>query len=113
MLRTEHVPLQKYLHRIKKADSPICEQCGTAPETVYHYLRECPAYEEQRERLDGDAGEAATQLRTLLNTPRMMKHLFRYIHSTRRFHATYGDLALKPARAMPKARARHGQEERR
>ena len=65
------------------------------PETVHHYLRECPAYEEQRERLDGDAGEAATQLRTLLNAPRMMKHLFRYIHNTRRFHTTYGDLTLR------------------
>ncbi|KAI0714108.1 hypothetical protein C8Q72DRAFT_790234 [Fomitopsis betulina] len=101
-LCTEHVLLQKYLHRIKKTDSPICEQCGLAPEMVYHYLCKCPAYEEQREKLDGDAGKAAMQLRTLLNTPRMMKHLFRYIHSTRWFHATYSDLALKPARAMPK-----------
>ena len=108
-LRTEHVPLQTYLHRIQRADSPTCEQCGTAPETVHHYLRECPAYEEQRERLDGDAGEAATQLRTLLNAPRMMTHLFRYIHNTGRFHTTYGDLALKgptpAAKAAPRTRS--------
>ncbi|KAI0722061.1 hypothetical protein C8Q72DRAFT_787603 [Fomitopsis betulina] len=112
-LCTEHVLLQKYLHRIKKADSPICEQCSMVPETVYHYLHECLVYEEQREQLDGDAGEAAMQLQTLLNTPRMMKHLFQYIHSTRQFHTTYGDFALKPVRAMPKARTQHGQEKHR
>ena len=100
-LRTEHVPLQQYLHRITKADSPICEQCGTAPETVYHFLRECLAYNAQRRRLDGDAGEAATQLRTLLGTPRMMPHLFRYIHDTGRLRSTYGDLTPTP-KALPR-----------
>lgn len=55
-LCTEHIPLRKYLYRIKKADSPMCEQCGAAPETVHHFLRECPAYEEQRGRLDGNTG---------------------------------------------------------
>lgn len=109
-LRTEHVPLQTYLHRIKRADSPICEQCGIMPETVHRYLRECPAYEEQRKRLDGNAGEAVTQLRTLLNAPRMMKHLFRYVHNTRRFHATYGDLTLcsQAAKATSQAHTHHG-----
>lgn len=75
-LCTEHIPLQTYLHRIQRADTPICEQCGAAPETVHHFLCECPAYDMQRERLDGDAGEAATQLRTLLNAPCVMSHLF-------------------------------------
>ncbi|KAI0731650.1 hypothetical protein C8Q72DRAFT_215767 [Fomitopsis betulina] len=73
----------------------MCEQCGTAPETAYHYLRECPAYIEQRERMDGEAGEAATQLRSLLNSPKTTKHLFAYINSTGRLRATYGDLDLK------------------
>lgn len=40
--RTEHVPLQQYLHRIRQADSPICQQCDSgAKEMVYHYLLEC------------------------------------------------------------------------
>ena len=90
-----------YLHRITKADSPICEQCGTAPETVYHFLRECPAYDAQRRRLDGDAGEAATQLRTLLGTTRMMPYLFRYIHDTGRLRSTYGDLTPTPKAPAP------------
>lgn len=105
-LRTEHIPLWMYLHRIQRADSPMCEQCEAAPETVYHYLQECPAYNTQRERLDSNAGEAATQLRTLLNTPRMMTHLFRYIHDTRRFHTTDGDLTIhnQTARTGPAKR---------
>lgn len=109
-LRTEHVPLQKYLHRIKKVDSPMCEQCGATPETVYHFLRECPAYEEQRRRLDGNAGATATQLRTLLNTPRAMTHLFRYIHDTGRFHTTYGDLTLHTASESRKQETRRRTE---
>ena len=40
----------------------MCEQCGTASKTVYHYLRIWPAREERRESLDGDAGEAAIHL---------------------------------------------------
>ncbi|KAI0724724.1 hypothetical protein C8Q72DRAFT_656222 [Fomitopsis betulina] len=92
--------------RIQRADTPVCEQCGAAPETVHHFLRECPAYDVQRERLDGDAGEAATQLRTLLNTPRMMSHLFRYIHDTQRFHSTYGDLTPRNPTARPELKNR-------
>ncbi|KAI0726616.1 hypothetical protein C8Q72DRAFT_767927 [Fomitopsis betulina] len=91
---------------LQRADTPICEQCGAAPETVHHFLRECPAYDVQRERLDGDAGEAATQLRTLLNTPRMMSHLFRYIHDTQRFHSTYGDLTPRNPTARPELKNR-------
>ena len=109
-LRTEHVPLQKYLHRIKKVDSPMCEQCGATPETVYHFLRECPAYEEQRRRLDGNAGATATQLRTLLNTPRAMTHLFQYIHDTGQFHTTYGDLTLHTASESRKQETRRRTE---
>ncbi|EPT00321.1 hypothetical protein FOMPIDRAFT_1122960 [Fomitopsis schrenkii] len=106
ILRTEHAPLRKYLHRIRKADSPICEQCGIAPETVYHYLRECPAYRTQRERMDGDAGEAATQMRTLLNSPKTMKHLFKYINETGQLRATYGDLAPKKVQTTRKGARR-------
>ena len=36
--------LQKDLHKIKLADSPICEQCLEEEESVEHYLCECPAF---------------------------------------------------------------------
>jgi ribonuclease HI len=37
-LRTGHVPLQKHLHSITKAESNTCPCCRRAPETVFHYL---------------------------------------------------------------------------
>ncbi|KZT63681.1 hypothetical protein DAEQUDRAFT_636083, partial [Daedalea quercina L-15889] len=43
-LQTEHVPLQKYLYRIQKAESPFCPNCGETRETVHHYLLECPKF---------------------------------------------------------------------
>ena len=96
-LRTEHVPLQKYLYRIQKAESPLCPHCGVTRETVHHYLLECPKYNAQRARLESEIGTAARSLKSLLNSPNTLKALFRYIHDTGRFKSTYGDLALDNA----------------
>jgi len=94
-LRTEHIPLQKFLFRIQKADTPICPSCRTTRETVYHYLMECPAFNEQRDQLARDAGPAARSIKDLLSSASTMRPLFRYIHSTGRFAAAYGDLEMK------------------
>jgi len=94
-LRTEHAPLQRYLFRIQKADTPVCPSCGRTRETVYHFLMECPAHNEHRDRLARDAGPAARSIKDLLNSPNTLKPLFRYIHDSGRFAAAYGDLELK------------------
>jgi ribonuclease HI len=39
-MRTQHVSLHKFLHRIKAKDSPLCIRCQV-PETVLHYLLQC------------------------------------------------------------------------
>ena len=39
-LRSGHIPLNMYLHRIGKIDSPLCQECRKN-ETVFHYLIEC------------------------------------------------------------------------
>ena len=45
-IRTGHLPLMKFLYRIKRADSPNCLNCTSPPakETVHHFLFECPTY---------------------------------------------------------------------
>ncbi|KZT66289.1 hypothetical protein DAEQUDRAFT_675233 [Daedalea quercina L-15889] len=91
-LRTEHVPLQVHLHRISKADSPRCPTCDYAKETVYHYLLDCPTYDQQRARMAFKLGPAAHSVQTLLTDPKALPHLFRFIHDTRRFDNTFGDL---------------------
>ncbi|KAE9384489.1 hypothetical protein BT96DRAFT_737539, partial [Gymnopus androsaceus JB14] len=41
-LRTGHCYLYTHLHRIGKIDSPDCPACKKEPETVHHYLLQCP-----------------------------------------------------------------------
>ena len=94
-LRTGHVPLQQHLHRLRKVDTPICPMCGITNETVYHFLMECAAYNEERAERERRAGPASRSIKDLLNRPTMLSPLFRYIHDTQRFLATYGPLALK------------------
>jgi len=38
------VPLQAYLHRIGKMESPTCLKCRRGDETVEHYLMTCKAF---------------------------------------------------------------------
>jgi ribonuclease HI len=42
-MRTGHIPLNKYLYRIGKAQSLLCRACDRSQdETVFHFLVECP-----------------------------------------------------------------------
>ena len=43
-LRTGHVPLNAYLHRISKMDQPLCSFCERGDETVHHYLFDCTTW---------------------------------------------------------------------
>ena len=52
--RRGHVPMQKYLYRIGKAESSKCPTCKTDDKTVHHLLLMCPAYMEQRKQLATD-----------------------------------------------------------
>jgi ribonuclease HI len=42
-LRVGHAPLNEYLHRFRKVDSPRCPACGAPRETVHHYIKRCPS----------------------------------------------------------------------
>jgi len=51
--RTERGPQKKWLHHIKKVDSPSCA-CGVAEQTGHHLVFECPRHEAiRREFLAG------------------------------------------------------------
>jgi ribonuclease HI len=93
-LRTGHIALNKYLHKIGKADSPLCPECRHTSETVHHYLFRCPAFSEQRKRLEKKLKRGANSVRTLLGGHKAIKHLFRYIHDTKRFEKSHGDVSL-------------------
>ena len=91
-LRTGHIPLKAYLHRIGKADTPTCEKCGEDNETVEHYLMRCKQYQNQRRRLQEEIGGAREVDTDILGRPDLFPALFRYIWRTERFQETHGDL---------------------
>jgi ribonuclease HI len=93
-LRTGHVALNKYLHEIGKVDSPLCPQCRNTPESVHHYLFRCPAFSEQRKKLETKLKRGVNSIKTLLGGHKTMKHLFTYIHDTGRFEKSHGDVLL-------------------
>ena len=52
-LRSNHIPLYAFLHRIKWADSHKCVSCEMTDETTRHFLYECQSFREiRRETLD-------------------------------------------------------------
>lgn len=55
-LRTGHIPLNWFLHRIGKADSSTCE-CSESPETVKHFLFDCRRWEDVRTEMKSVMGQ--------------------------------------------------------
>lgn len=98
-LRTGHCPLNAYLHRIQKADSPICAYCGNAPETVHHYLLECRAHDDSRRSMSKVVYPGPKAMSILLSDPNVITVLFTYIHATRRFERSFGDLSFTSVEA--------------
>lgn len=90
-LRTGHAPLESYLFRIGKVDSPRCPNCGQDDETVFHYLIRCPQFANERARLYAEAGHAALSLECLLSSGPLTKHLFKFIGRTGRFPSLSSD----------------------
>lgn len=84
-LRVGHVPLNTYLHKIQKADSPICLNCLQHSKTVMHYILHCPKYTVARRHMFWEAGGDARDIKKLLSTAELLPHLFHYIKSTGRF----------------------------
>ena len=83
-LRTGHCSLNSYLHRFGQIDSPLCE-CGTGPETVEHFLLECPCYSEQRTEMRTKAGTESMRVDALLGTSEIIiKCTEKFINDTRR-----------------------------
>ena len=83
-LRLGHVPLNTYLHRIKKVDSPICQSCLQFRETVMHYVMWCETHTIARRTMFNAAGRDARNLGKLLSTTELLPHLFQFIKLTER-----------------------------
>ena len=83
-LRSNHLPLNVFLHRIQRGESPTCSKCNNADETIRHYLFECAAYRQiRRETLDG-LGRNSRDTRFLLSTKKGVEAVLRYLKATKR-----------------------------
>jgi len=93
-LRTGHVPLNKHLHRIGKAPSPMCPECRVEEESVLHFLLTCPTQTRRRLRapLENAMGRDARNLGWILTNPKALPHLFKYIQGTRRLSMVFKEV---------------------
>jgi len=89
-LRTGHVGLNSFLHKINATDSPLSQACGER-EDVDQYLLRCKRFTSARHRLRMSL-ECGTRLtiKTLLGNLDYTKKLLKYAHDSGRF-ASYID----------------------
>lgn len=111
-LRTGHIPLMKHLHRINKAESPICPACHDAQETVYHYLLRCPEYNEARNELELRAKKYAYSIPKLLADRSIIPYTLRYVARTGRLKSTFGEIKEVRLDVKSKRKGERGEETR-
>ena len=88
-LQSGHIPLNMYLHRINKADSPICQGCQHYKELVFHYIMRCKTYTVVRQAMFNAAGRDARKLGKLLSTVELIPHLFQFIKTMERLRLSH------------------------
>lgn len=82
-LRSGHIGLNFFLHRIGASDSPNCTTCHV-PETVNHFLMQCSRFVAHRSRLRLAIAPAPLDTRTLLSSENI-KAVSSFCIETRRF----------------------------
>ena len=98
-LCTGHIPLNYFLHKINKAESPVCPTCQLADETVHHYLVDCPEFANERHTLAQTTGHNSKSIQHLLGNWCAFKAVLTYVHVTGRFRGIYGDLHMRSYQA--------------
>ncbi|KAF8426144.1 hypothetical protein L210DRAFT_3420881, partial [Boletus edulis BED1] len=78
----------------RKSETANCPHCteAPAPETVRHYLLECPNYARERQSLRNAMGREADSIPYLLSKPSALPHLFKLIDAARRLKNTFGNV---------------------
>lgn len=84
-LRVGHAPLNGYLHRFQKVDSPRCPACGEARETPEHFIKGCPGYAHERWGLMKHFRASDPKLEDILSNANTIIPLCEYLAATNRF----------------------------
>jgi hypothetical protein len=91
-LRTNHIPLNFYLHRIKRADNADCPHCPGTIEDVDHVIFTCRNYTQAKQTLRNKLGRKDFSIRHLFSTEAGTKGLLEFLQHTRRFERSLGVL---------------------
>jgi ribonuclease HI len=90
-LRCGHIPLNAYLHRINKSETDKCQACdvdrsgNSPPETVIHFVFDCPAHAIARAEFTDKLGRIDFHLSDIMTDTDRMKDLVTFVNRTRRF----------------------------
>ena len=85
-LCTAHSPLNQHLFRIHRSVMPVCPHCGRLiPETVTHYLLQCPHYQYEHHILRCKLKRKADSLPFLLSDSVTTLPLLKFICGSKRF----------------------------
>jgi hypothetical protein len=97
-LQSGHTPLNHYLHRIKKLNSPECNTCKTTKD-VQHFLIKCHRFKKERKTFQQTLIQEKIKInfnstQEILDTPKVFPHLANFILSTQQFEnlQTYRDV---------------------
>ena len=98
-IRTSHIPLNSYLHRFGRSETPRCQTChennrGNREETLKHYLFKCPTYRWERSEMDRKLGRDSRNLKALLSNTKGIKTLLKYIGQTGRITLYIGEVPI-------------------
>jgi ribonuclease HI/endonuclease/exonuclease/phosphatase family metal-dependent hydrolase len=85
-IRTGHIPVAKYLHRIGKVPSPTCPACKQETETIQHFILQCPAHERARQALRYEVGSRDINITRLTTKKKPIKALIKFIAETGRWN---------------------------
>ncbi|KAF8884599.1 hypothetical protein BD779DRAFT_1442927 [Infundibulicybe gibba] len=91
-LRTGHIPLNQHLHRIKKADDPLCPNCGVREETVRHLLLICSKLNNARDRMLRRGGAKSRNLHALLTDKTLIPLVYQFIDESKRLRSVFGTI---------------------
>jgi hypothetical protein len=84
-LRSNHITLPFYLHRIKAIDAPNCLRCNV-PDTVAHLLMNCIRHVDVRNTLCIKIGRHPMSLSTLLGNPKTISPTKRFPYYAKKHH---------------------------
>jgi ribonuclease HI len=94
-LRTGHIPLNQYLHRINRNDTPYCQHCPTSIEDVPHLLLSYSKHALHRHNLVIALKRKAHEVSHLLSDPKAIYHTLNFLNDTGRFEHIYGDISAQ------------------